>query len=154
MKEQLRQLIDRHNAVVAAMKTSELPVPEGKVLRAMEIWHRLACEGADITDMARKYGIDAKCDMRSGEITVLGNIPVPDAYPELAMYDAEDYRCDLYRDDPEPDGPVYEVVFDVAEGKRYYCFLHGTTSLLEALGLFFRDNPHITDSMIFETTEV
>ncbi len=154
MKEQLMQIIKRHNATVEILGKCDIPVPKGKTLLAMEIWHRLACEGADITDMARKYGIDAKCNMQSGEITVLGDIPVPAAYPELAMYDAEDYRCDLYRDDPDPDGPVYEVVFEVAEGERYYCFLHGTTSLLEALGLFFRDNPHITDSMIFETTEV
>ena len=76
-----------------------------------------------------------------------------DTYPELAMYDAEDYRLDLWRDNPAIDGPDYEVVFEVAD-ERYYCFLHGTESLLEALGLFFRDNPHITYDMIFEHMEV
>lgn len=74
-------------------------------------------------------------------------------YPELAMYDDEDHRLDLTRDDPEIDGPDYEVVFDV-EDERYYCYLHGTESLLEALGLFFQDNPHITYDMIFEHMEV
>ena len=69
------------------------------------------------------------------------------------MYDAEDYRLDLWRDNPAIDGPDYEVVFEVAD-ERYYCFLHGTESLLEALGLFFRDNPHITYDMIFEHMEV
>jgi len=152
MKEQLMQIIKRHNATVEILGKCDIPVSEGKVLRAMEIWHRLACEGADITDMARKYGIDAKCDMQSGEITVLGDIPVPDAYPELAEYDDEDYRIDLYRDNPDLDGPDYEVVFEVA-GERYYCFIHGTESLLEALGLFFQHHPHITHDMIFEHDE-
>lgn len=72
-------------------------------------------------------------------------------YPELAMYDEEDHRLDLTRDDPELYAD-YEIVFDV-EGERFYCFLHGTESLLEALGLFFRDNPHITYDMIFEHLE-
>ena len=74
-------------------------------------------------------------------------------YPELAMYNEEDHRLDLTKDDPEIDGPDYEVVFDV-EDERYYCYLHGTESLLEALGLFFQDNPHITYDMIFEHMEV
>lgn len=74
-------------------------------------------------------------------------------YPELSMYDEENHRLDLTRDDPELYGPVYEVVFDV-EGARYYCYLHGTESLLEALGLFFQDNPNITYDMIVEHTEV
>lgn len=74
-------------------------------------------------------------------------------YPELGMYDEEDHRLDLTRDDPEIDGPDYEVVFDVGS-ERYYCFLHGTGSFLEALGLFFKDNPHITYDMIFEHMEV
>lgn len=39
-------------------------------------------------------------------------------------------------------------------GIGYYCFLHGTGSFLEALGLFFKDNPHITYDMIFEHMEV
>ncbi len=153
MKNQLMQIIEGHNAVVETLGKCDIPVPEGKMFRAMEIWHKLACEGADITRMARKYGIDAKCNMQSGEITVLGDIEVPDAYPELAMYDAEDFRCDLYRDDPAIDSPDYEVVFEVAD-QRYYCFLHGTENLLEALGLFFKDNPHITNDMIFEHMEV
>lgn len=74
-------------------------------------------------------------------------------YPELAMYTAGDNRLDLTRDNPEPGGPDYEVVFD-AEGERFYCFLHGTQSLLEALGLFFQDNPHITYDMIVDYMEV
>ena len=74
MKKKLLALIDRHNAVVDALSECDLPVPEGKVFRAMEIWHKLACEGYNITRMAREAGIDAKCDMQAGRITVYGDI--------------------------------------------------------------------------------
>lgn len=74
MKKKLLALIERHNAVVDALSGCDLPVPEGKVFRAMEVWHKLACEGYDITHMAREAGIDAKCDMQAGRITVYGDI--------------------------------------------------------------------------------
>lgn len=74
MKKQLLSLIERHNATVAALNRSELPVPGDKMFRAMEIWHKLACEGSDITIMARENGIDAKCNMQTGQITVYGSI--------------------------------------------------------------------------------
>lgn len=67
-------MIDRHNAVVKALEDSQLPVPEGKMFSAMTIWHKLACEGADITHMARENSIDAKCDMQAGRITVYGTL--------------------------------------------------------------------------------
>ena len=74
MKKKLLALIERHNAVVDALSGCDLPVPEGKVFRAMEVWHKLACEGYDITHMAREAGIDAKCDMQAGRITVYGTL--------------------------------------------------------------------------------
>ena len=74
MKEQLMKLIDSHNAVVKAMEDSDLPIPENKLFVAMGIWHRLACEGADVTHLARENGIDAKCNMQSGRITVYGSL--------------------------------------------------------------------------------
>lgn len=73
------------------------------------------------------------------------------AYPELSMY-GEDYRLDLCREDPNPDAEVYEIVFEVGEPQtRYYCVIDGCDSLLEALGLFFRDHPNVSYGMIFET---
>jgi len=75
----------------------------------------------------------------------------PDGYPELSMYD-EDYRLDLCRDDPEPDASTCEVIFEVND-ERFYCFIDGCNSFLEALGLFFKDHPHITYGMIFEILE-
>lgn len=74
-------------------------------------------------------------------------------YPELSMYCSKDHHLDLTRDDPDPDGSDYEVVFET-EDERYYCFLHGTTSILEALGLFFKNHPHITYDMIEDHIEV
>ena len=74
MKEKLLTLIDRHNSVVDALNESKLPVPEEKRFKAMGIWHKLACEGADITALARENGIDVKCDMQSGRIAVYGDI--------------------------------------------------------------------------------
>lgn len=75
MKEQLLTLINSHNAVVKALEDSQLPVPESKMFMAMGIWHKLACEGSDITHMARENGIDAKCNMQTGRIIVYGDSP-------------------------------------------------------------------------------
>ena len=74
MKEQLLKLIDRHNAVVDALSACDIPVPEGKLFLAMGIWHKLACEGSDITHLARENGIDAKCAMQAGRIFVYGDL--------------------------------------------------------------------------------
>lgn len=73
MKEQLLTLINSHNAVVDALSACDIPVPEGKLFLAMGIWHKLACEGLDITILAREYGVYTKCDMQAGRITVYGN---------------------------------------------------------------------------------
>lgn len=74
MKKELLALIERHNAVVDALSGCDLPVPESKMFSAMTVWHKLSCEGYDITHMARENGIDAKCDMQAGRITVYGDI--------------------------------------------------------------------------------
>lgn len=74
MKEQLLTLINSHNAVVKALEDSQIPVPEEKLFLAMGIWHKLACEGMNITQLARKSGIDAKCNMQSGRIAVYGDL--------------------------------------------------------------------------------
>jgi len=74
MKDQLLTLIGKHNAIVNTLIDTNLPVPKGKIFAAIDIWHKLACEGAYITHMARENGIDAKCNMQSGQITVYGNL--------------------------------------------------------------------------------
>lgn len=72
MLENMMKIIDSHNGVVNALSNSDLPVSSNHALRAMTIWHTLACEGADIVHMAREMGIDAKVDMQTGFITVYG----------------------------------------------------------------------------------
>lgn len=71
--DSILKIIRSHNDVVTALEDSQLPVPEGKMFVAMGIWHKLACEGADITHMARENGIDAKCNMQTGWIIVYGD---------------------------------------------------------------------------------
>jgi len=75
----------------------------------------------------------------------------PSSYPELSMY-GEDFRIDLCRDNPESDACTYEVIFEASD-ERFYCFIDGCDSALEALGLFFKDHPNITYNMIFEILE-
>lgn len=74
MKEQLLALIDRHNVVVSTLEQVSAKVKvDGWLFKGMELWHNLACEGSDITHIARENGIDAKCNMQTGRIIVYGN---------------------------------------------------------------------------------
>ncbi len=68
-------------------------------------------------------------------------------YPELEMYD-ENYCLTICPENAAMGFEIYEVVFDVALNERYYCFIHGYDSLLEALGFFFQNHPNITYNMI------
>ena len=74
MKDQLLTLINSHNAVVKALEDSQLPVPEEKLFMVMPMWKKMACEGEDITRLARASGINAKCDIQAGRITVYGDL--------------------------------------------------------------------------------
>ena len=77
--------------------------------------------------------------------------------PELNEYydnDGDLYR-DLNRDDDGTDIKDigrYEIIFDVAK-QRYYCFVDAI-NMDEALGIFFRNHPHITYEMIVDHMEV
>lgn len=100
-------------------------------------------------DIEYEKSLTDKVD-RSYELTA--GMDHPEEYPELAMYD-EDNRLDLCRENPELDTGSYEVIFEAGED-RFYCFIDGCNSLLEALGLFFRDHPNITFSMVVDHLEV
>lgn len=80
------------------------------------------------------------------------NVDATDAYPELAVYD-EEYHASLFRDGHEPDTGTYEVVF-VVKGTRYYCYVNGCDTYLEALGLFFENHPHVAYSAVELCEEV
>ncbi len=84
--------------------------------------------------------------------SLTGSEEAGQTYPELSMYD-EDHRLDLCRESPELDAETYEVVFE-ADSDCFYCFIDGCDSLLEALGLFFKDHPNITYNMVIDHEEV
>lgn len=68
MKEQLLTIIKSHNEIVHALECCTAKVDQNNLFSAMTVWHKLACEGADIVHLARQHGIDAKINMQSGEI--------------------------------------------------------------------------------------
>lgn len=75
-----------------------------------------------------------------------------DAFPELAKYDSEGYYEIVHAGTADEAQGTYEIIFDI-NGRRYYC-ITAAHSLNEALGLFFREHPHITYNIILEHMEV
>lgn len=121
----------------------------------------MATDAFDATDGEFKDGsLELDCnDVEAVRAIYNGNRPdgLGAVYPELEQYvdDGAGFKLDL---DREPDLPeyeylgTYEVIFDLAY-KRYYCYIKAS-SMTEALGLFFKQHPHITYDMIFEHLEV
>lgn len=74
-----------------------------------------------------------------------------DFYPELEMYlEEETPTIWLSRDNTYMS--EFKIIFDV-DGKKYYCFVVAG-NMDEALGIFFRNHPHITYDMVVDYTEV
>lgn len=69
MAKMLRNIITAHNRMIETIENAGITC---NLFRGMEVWHKIACEGAEITGAARSIGIDAKVDMQSGVISVLG----------------------------------------------------------------------------------
>lgn len=67
MKQKILDIIKAHNLIIATINNADMTC---NLFRGMEIWHKIACEGAEITSLARSTGIDAVVDMQSGVITV------------------------------------------------------------------------------------
>lgn len=71
--EDVLKLIRFHNLTVATFERVGKAVKvDGWLFGGMEMWHRIACEGAEIVGMARRLGIDATINMQTGLITVKG----------------------------------------------------------------------------------
>lgn len=69
MKEDIMKLIAGHNIVVDTLeRVGQHIVVRG--LEGAEIWHSVACQGANIVDVARALGMDARIDMQSGRIVL------------------------------------------------------------------------------------
>lgn len=67
MEEKLRTTIAAHNRMIETIENAGMTC---NLFRGMEVWHKIACEGAEIVSAARSVGIGAKVDMQSGKISV------------------------------------------------------------------------------------
>ena len=84
------------------------------------------------------------------------------AYPELKYYGIDDNERDLCWDEvnEDPEANVlrsgrmgqYRIIFEVFD-ERYYCNVEAL-NIVEALGAFFREHPHITYDMIVDHVEI
>ena len=67
LDKDLRETIDAHNRMIETVENAGITC---NLFRGMEVWHKIACEGAAITHAARSVGIDATVNMQSGKIYV------------------------------------------------------------------------------------
>ena len=67
MKEKLIAVIDAHNRMIETIQNAGMTC---NLFRGMEVWHKIACEGAEITSAARSIRINAKVDMQAGKISI------------------------------------------------------------------------------------
>lgn len=106
MEKKLRDIIAAHNRMIETIQNAGMTC---NLFRGMEVWHKIACEGADITSAARSIGIDAKVNMQSGVITVQDNpqnIEVPEGLTLAEIIsNLEDQALDrdssVDKDDPD-----------------------------------------------------
>lgn len=67
MEEKLRTTIAAHNRMIETIENAGMTC---NLFRGMEVWHKIACEGAEIVSAARSIGIDATINMQFGVIAV------------------------------------------------------------------------------------
>lgn len=104
MEGKLRAVIAAHNRMVETIEGAEMTC---NLFRGMEVWHKIACEGAEIVSAARSIGIDAKVNMQSGVIYVNGTMTMPEVGLPLADIirnledQVEDRNSSVDKDDPD-----------------------------------------------------
>ena len=69
-KETMLNLIKKHNDIVNFISTLDFKIPVEVVLRLMPLADKMSSLGLALTHEAREIGIDAKCCMQSGKISV------------------------------------------------------------------------------------
>ena len=67
MEKKMRAIITAHNHMIETIQNADMTC---NLFSGMEVWHKIACEGAEIVSAARSVGIDALIDMQAGAITV------------------------------------------------------------------------------------
>lgn len=71
-KETMLDLIKKHNDVVLFIETlDDVKVHAGVLIRLMPMSSKIASLGLALTHEAREMGIDAKCCMQSGKISII-----------------------------------------------------------------------------------
>ena len=74
-KETMLDIISKHNEVVGFIETLvDVKIPMDTLMRLMPLAGKNSSLGLALTQEARTMGIDAKCCMQSGKITVYGDI--------------------------------------------------------------------------------
>jgi len=75
-KETMLDIIDKHNAVLAliATETTGLHTAPSVLLLQPQLISKMKALSFVLTRGARQTGIDAKCNIQSGEITMHGDI--------------------------------------------------------------------------------
>jgi len=70
-------------------------------------------------------------------------------FKELNNYIGNGNQWHIYKEGCRQwdNSPTYEITFEAANS-RFFCYIHGASSLPEALGLFMPAHPHVTYSMI------
>lgn len=69
-KEAMLNLIQKHNDTVDFIGTLDFKVPVEVVLKLMPLACKMSSLGLALTHEAREIGIDAKCCMQSGQISI------------------------------------------------------------------------------------
>lgn len=79
-KEAMLNLIQKHNDTVDFIGTLDFKVPVEVVLKLMPLACKMSSLGLALTHEAREIGIDAKCCMQSGKISIYSqNVETPAA---------------------------------------------------------------------------
>lgn len=74
MKEQILEIIEKHNKVITTIESLDIEVSLADLLKLQSVSSALSGEGLAITHFARENGINAKCNMQSGLISVYGDL--------------------------------------------------------------------------------
>ena len=69
-KEAMLNLIEKHNDTVNFINTLDFKVPVEVIFRLMPLAGKMSSLGLALTHEAREIGIDAKCCMQSGKVSI------------------------------------------------------------------------------------
>lgn len=74
MKDQIVEIIKRHNKVATYFEGYETKIDMGMFFKLAGLSNCISSEALEIVKLARENGIDAKCNMQSGFITIYGDL--------------------------------------------------------------------------------